>query len=326
MNKFLRERLVTHIKKRYDENQNIDKDDKIDLTTLATKIYDPSLYEFKKQIYNSIKTKIDSNDDHKKIDGNYEVEDTLEDLEDLEDLDDLEDSDHSAENIANLEILEKIDQKVLSILHHLNIGIYDKNDLKMAIINDMLNYIFILTTDNGLLEQLLLTIPTNISQEVYISTLKKINSQELKIFLANCYKTNDNEKKQRVLTSYLTKEDLLKLWCIFNSIVKYIENHIDYEFTEYKKRQIQIKNDLWEDLSNRIKGYILEKFEEHKKKRVKKITTGQISNFLRIVLEDIDDNYIKIDKKEKKLNNEDYIYLKNRVKKYIQEKYFENKD
>ena len=83
---------------------------------------------------------------------------------------------------------------------------------------------------------------------------------------------------------------------------------------------------MWEDLSNRIKGYILEKFEEHKKKRVKKITTGQISNFLRIVLEDIDDNYIKIDKKEKKLNNEDYIYLKNRVKKYIQEKYFENKD
>ncbi|HOV15855.1 MAG TPA: hypothetical protein PK771_16315, partial [Spirochaetota bacterium] len=241
----------------------------------------------------------------------------------FQDLEELDDSTIDSENTFDLEIIEKIDNKVLSILHYLNIGIYNKKELKKTIINDMLDYLYTITLENNTIDKLILSIPEKMTQERYIDLLKKIISQELKIFFANSYKTDENNNKQRILIKNQSKQDLLKLWCIINSILWYIENHIDYEFSEYQKREVQIKKDLWEDLLNKISSDIETRYEEHRKKRVKKISKVQVSNFLNFLFEEIDEKYLKVDKKEKKLNNEDYLYLKKKTREYIQKKYFE---
>ncbi|HOV15786.1 MAG TPA: hypothetical protein PK771_15965, partial [Spirochaetota bacterium] len=67
MNINLKERLIRHIKDRYKDNLKIEEDDKVDLDEKANKIYDPTLYEYKKDIYDAIKNKINNSIKNSKI-------------------------------------------------------------------------------------------------------------------------------------------------------------------------------------------------------------------------------------------------------------------
>jgi len=274
MNKILKEKLINHIKEKYKNNQNIDLEDKIDLESKLSSNFDPALEEYKKDIYATIKKRINTNG--VRISKSITDKDVLPDIENLEEIEDLADEEPAT---FDLEIIEKIDNKVLSILQYLNMDIYNKNDLKETIINDMLEYIFFVSVENGTIDNIINKNPERISQERFIQELKKIVSPELKIFFSKCYKTDEKDKENRYLIRDLTKQEKLKLRGIFNSILWYIEKHIDYEFNEHEKRKVQIKKELWENLLRKILPEIDGRLEEHKKKRLKNVNKIQIKQF-----------------------------------------------
>lgn len=320
MNKIIKEKLVQIIKEKYKNNQNIALEDKIDLNTILAPDFDPSLDDYKKEIYNSLKNKLGSINIKQSLNAKNKMPNEISDVEDIEEIEEVEEDGSKA---FDLEIIEKIDSKVLSILHHLNLSIYDKSDLKSAIINDMIEYLFSISVSNNNTDEIIESIPDKIDQERYIVELKKIGCHDLKLFFTNSYLTDENDKRYRYLNKNLSKYEKLKIWCVFNSILWYIENHIEYEFKEYENRKNQIKKDLVVDLITRIAPDIDKRIKEHKQRMVKKINRIQQRNFLNFLLEEIDNKYIKSDKKEKKLNNEDYLFLKEKVKVFITKKYLE---
>ncbi|HPO49004.1 MAG TPA: hypothetical protein PLO89_01640 [Spirochaetota bacterium] len=317
MNKNLKEKLINQIKEKYENNSNFDLEEKIELDMKITSSFDPALEEYKKDIYNAIKKNLSTND----IKSSRSVfsKQTIEEFEDLEEIEEIENDEKTS---FDLEIIEKIDNKVLSILQYLNMEIYNIKDLKETIINDMLGYLYSVMVDNNSISEIINDIPQKINPEIFIQELKKISSPDLKIFFSNCYKIDDNDKKHRYIDQSLSDQDKIKLWSIFNSILWYIEKHIDYEFNEREKRKIQIKKDLWAGLLKKIAQEIEERLALHKKNRIKNVTKIQVTNFLNFLFDEIDNKYIKVDKKEKKLNNEDYLFLKKKTKEYIQRKYF----
>jgi len=278
---------------------------------ILDKIPEEALDNLKKDIYQAIKNRSRENN----FDELYNDNEIIEDLEDIED-------DREEETYLDLNSIQSIDSKVLSILHYLNISLYKKTDLKKLIINDMIGHLVQIGIEENEIEEILEKIPKKISNEKFINELKKIIDYDMKLFFTNCYIILDYDKKNRYLAENLTKDDKIKIWFIFNSIAWYIENHIDHEFREYEGRKKQIKKDLISELLTKSIGDIESHFDLHQKTRVKAPTKKQMQLFVNYVLESIDEKYIKPTKKEKKLNNEDYLFLKQKMKEFIAKKYY----
>jgi len=288
----------------YDSNQKIKN--KINLDIQVKDISDIAFDEFRKEIYDSYNSNFIEND--KKVDS-----ENITEFEEVQ-------SDIESENYFDLSILEKIDEKVLSILQYLNVGYFLKNELKNKIIIDMLNYLNELGKDEKITEKIFSSIPSVLSKKDMLERILKLNDFQLKLFFVQCYPKRKSNKERNFDTKVLI-EDRIKVWFIINSIPWYIENHIDHEFKEYELKKNQMKKELLQDLINQIVPEVNIFFESHKKSRLKKVNKNQIDNFLKFIFDYLDNKYIKIDKKNKKLNNEDYIFLKNKIKRFIMEKY-----
>jgi hypothetical protein len=277
---------------------------KINLDMQAKNIPDQSMEQFKNEVFESLKNRISENKD---MDENVEeFESAVVDFEN--------------DTIFDLGLLEKIDEKVLIILQYLNIGLFNKIELKNKIISDMLEYLYELVSNEDIKTKIISRIPGSFLRNELMEKMKKINDYFLKKFLANCYPKRKNNI-ERILTPGMTIDHSIKLWYVINSIPWYIENHIDHEFQEYELKKRQIKKDLLKDLIEKIMPELNIYFEEHKKNRLKNINERQMLNFNNFVFDYLDNKYIKVDKRNKKLNNEDYLFLRSKVKRFINERY-----
>ena len=277
---------------------------KINLDIQASNLTDQNLENLKSEIYDSIKNRFNEN---------LGIEEDIEEFESAS-------PDYENDTIFDLSLLEKIDTKVLSILQYVNIGLFSKEELKEKIINDMLDYLYGLSSDDDTKNKILSRIPVNFLKNDLSEKLSKINDYELKRYLVLSYpKRKDNI--ERTLNYDLNDEDRIKLWFLVNSIPWYIENHIDHEFKEYELKKRQIHKELLSNLLAKIKPEMLSFFDDHQKNRLKKINKAQIENFMKFVFDYFDDKYIKVDKKNKKLNNDDYLFLKSKIKRFIMESY-----
>jgi hypothetical protein len=277
---------------------------KINLDMQAKNIADQSYENFKNEVYESLKNR---------------YSDAINQDEEIEELESVV-MDFENDTVFDLGLLEKIDEKVLSILQYLNVSLLGKVELKSSIINDMLDYLYDLGNDESVKSKILSRIPGSFLRNELKKKLEKINDYNLKYFLIMSYPKRKNNI-ERILNTELTDEDSIKLWFVVNSIPWYIENHIEHEFKEYELKKRQIQKELLSDLIGKILPELEVFFESHKKNRLKKINTIQIQNFIKFIFEYMDNRYIKIDKQKKKLNNEDYLFLKSKVRRFINEKY-----
>jgi hypothetical protein len=300
-----RENLKREIIKYYENDPRIKN--KINLDSSAMDIYDTNLNDFKLEIYNYL-----NKDNEQK---------SSEELENIEELEEVEVVSADEEEQLDLSMLGDIEEKVLSILQSLNISLYNKDELKKTLIEDMLNFLLESGKNEESIGRLISGIPKIFSRIRLIEELKKMKDFETLKLLARCYPRDRTNKKDRFLSKNMSREDHIRVWYYVNSISWYIENHIEHEFQEFELKKRQMKKDLLTELINKILPEVQEHFADHGKKRLKKITKKQIINFLKFLLEELDNKYIKVDKKNKKLNNEDYLFLKSKVKRFITEKY-----
>jgi hypothetical protein len=100
-----------------------------------------------------------------------------------------------------------------------------------------------------------------------------------------------------------------------------ITHLVEHEFEEYSAKKKMRRRELLTDLLGRILPDLNSAFEQHKLNKVKKMTWYQIQNYITYLLEVIDEKYIQVDKREKKLNNEEYTFLKNKIRTFISQKY-----
>jgi hypothetical protein len=222
---------------------------------------------------------------------------------------------------VDISILEKIDHKVLTILHYLNLNYYKKHELKNLIVNDMLDSMQLMGINQQLIERIEKTIPDRLSKERFLYEVNAINDADLKLFFIRCYPYDKYDIRFRTLSPSVTSADRLKIWCILNKITWYIEKHIDYEFKENERRRIQFKRDLLLEVVSKLKPELEKKLISHEEKRVKNINQSQIDRYLNYLIEYFDTHFIKVDKFDKKLNNEDNLFLLQQVKQFIQNSY-----
>jgi hypothetical protein len=305
MNSIIELNLKKKIIDLYESNQLITN--KINLDTNALDIEDPSYENFRNEIFFSLKNR-------------YKVEEDLKYSDDIEELEEVVQETEGDEYI-DLSILEKIDEKVLSILHYLNVGLFNKNELKAKIVNDMLTYLYDLSNEDISITKIIKRIPKIISRNEFLEKIKKLKDYELKKFFVYAYGEKNANNKEREIIEFLSLKDNIKIWYILNSIPWYIENHIEHEFNEYQLKKNQIQKELVYSIISRISEELNMFFEKHKEKKVKNINKTQIKNFLNYIFTYFDKNYIQVDKKNKKLNNEDYLFLKSKIKIYITQKY-----
>jgi len=159
--------------------------------------------------------------------------------------------------------------------------------------------------------------------EILSQIEKKVNEVIVYFDLSLYRKDEDKERLKNLIV-----EDMLDRYINFHltdkmkeSIIKVVRDTVDHEFKEYQlKKKIRLK-DLFEELREKIWPDLENIISNHKKNKIHSITKSQIENFLKYLIEYIDNKYIKIFKREKKLNNEDYLFLKNLIEKFIIKKY-----
>ena len=108
-------------------------------------------------------------------------------------------------------------------------------------------------------------------------------------------------------------------------IIDIVSGIVDHEFKEYGRKIKQRKIEIFEDLKKRIDPFIQKSLSDYRINRYKKITESQRENYFKYLFESIETNYIQVDKKDKKINNEEYVFLRNLIKRYIKNLYRENK-
>lgn len=159
--------------------------------------------------------------------------------------------------------------------------------------------------------------------EILSTIEKKVNEIILYFNLEFFRKDEEKEKLKDLIV-----QDMLDRYINFSltnkmkeTIIKVVKDNVSHEFREYNlKKKIRIKNlflELKDNLYNELEKIIL----NHKKNRSKVINQYQLENFLKYLLEYIDNKYIKKLKKDKKLNNEDYLLIKELMEKFIVKKY-----
>lgn len=104
-------------------------------------------------------------------------------------------------------------------------------------------------------------------------------------------------------------------------ITSVIANSVDHEFKEYQKNKILRRKQLLTELLQDTLPFLNKAFKEHKIHKIKKMTFYQMQHFVEYLNRVIDEKFIQPDKEKKKLNNEEYNFLKSKIKEFISRRY-----
>ncbi|HQJ05850.1 MAG TPA: hypothetical protein PLI57_05680 [Spirochaetota bacterium] len=108
---------------------------------------------------------------------------------------------------------------------------------------------------------------------------------------------------------------------IKTKIEELVGNIVSHEFREYGRKIKEVKDKLLRDTLDSITPVLEKSIAEYMKNKTAGATEWSMNNYIKYFIAMIDNNYLKVDKKEKKLNNEEYLYLKNLVEIFIVRKF-----
>ncbi|MBP7553101.1 MAG: hypothetical protein KA885_06715 [Spirochaetes bacterium] len=108
---------------------------------------------------------------------------------------------------------------------------------------------------------------------------------------------------------------------IKTKIEELVGNIVSHEFREYGRKIKEVKDKLLTDTISVINPVLEKSISEYVKNKTASATEWSMNNYIKYFSAMIDNNYLKVDKKEKKLNNEEYLYLKNLVEIFIVKKF-----
>lgn len=108
-----------------------------------------------------------------------------------------------------------------------------------------------------------------------------------------------------------------------NLIAKYIIRLVSKEYDELEIKKKNRRKELLRDLLNKILPEVKEFFEKYNYNKLRSMSLFQKKNIIKIFLHTLDKKFIKKQKNEKKVNNQEYKYLRSKVRDFIIRKYNE---
>lgn len=131
-----------------------------------------------------------------------------------------------------------------------------------------------------------------------------------------------NQIKTFIMTNILSDLEYKNLNPMMKErVMNVIKELVNHEFRELSHKKKARRKSLIKDTMTIIEVFLNKKLEIHKKNRTPKTTKFQEDNFKKFVYEDIVRNKLSIIKKDKKINYDEFLFLKKVIKRYINSQY-----
>ena len=107
---------------------------------------------------------------------------------------------------------------------------------------------------------------------------------------------------------------------IKTTIIDIITNIVYHEFNEFKLKENNRKEKIWQELKTLIEPFLDNELTKYRQNSLHNLTMIQKSNIIKILTATIDKKFISINKEIRKLSFEEYEYLKTELNTIIKNK------
>ena len=149
----------------------------------------------------------------------------------------------------------------------------------------------------------------------------------LKHFNMGLYKYKKQDLKNIIITDMLENEINLDLSNTMKlKITEVIVNLVEHEFRVYESKKENRKKELLKKILKKILPDVNEFFEKNNNDKFQKMTLYQEKSILNFFLQSLEKKYLKVDRKNNKIDDDEYDFLKSKIKAYILRRHDQNKN
>ncbi len=180
--------------------------------------------------------------------------------------------------------------------------------------------------DDSLIDEAeeILEVEEMIAEEVIdIDALLKIEERVVNILQYLNVSLYDGGHLSEVIVEDMKREIIKQNYSeeFIDRIESIVRDLVQHEFKEYEFKKAEFRKSLVRELYKNLSDDLDKLFEQHRKHRSKRITAGNIANYLTFVYESIFRKHIVAIKNKKNIGASDFNYLKQAVKEILRVKY-----